>query len=79
MLQLHVKQSTHYSRHLCDSNLLNCLTIFKYWKYTYNGILIRDFMLAHMHAKTSNVYSEQCGKISDFQSETTKPTIVIKI
>jgi len=36
-------------------------------------------MLAHTHAKTSIVYSEQCGKISDFQSETTKPTIIINI
>jgi len=41
--------------------------------------LTQDFTLAHMHAKTSNVYSEQCGKISDFQSETTKPTIIINM
>jgi len=61
MLQLQLKQSTHYSS--------THIMVF----------LIQDFMLAHMHAKTSNVYSEQCRKISDFQSETTKPTIIIKI
>jgi len=42
MLQLQLKQTTHYGQHLRESNktnnLLNCLTIFKCWQYTHNAI-----------------------------------------
>lgn len=41
--------------------------------------LIRDIKLAKMHTKTSNVYSEQCGRKSDLQLETTKSIIIIYI
>ena len=60
MLKLQLKQTKHYSLHLCKSNktnnLLNCLTITKCWKHTHIMLfLISAFMLAQKHTKTSNV------------------------